>query len=107
MKRYLLVMGVILALFLILFLMVKALGVPFLTDPTPWMKYGGVLAAVVGVGLLIADVVLPVPSSLVMVAHGALFGVVGPMFKGPDSPCHLFRLGKLHTTRHRGPVRHR
>jgi uncharacterized membrane protein YdjX (TVP38/TMEM64 family) len=39
------------------------------------MKHGGVLAASVGVGLLIADVVLPVPSSLVMVAHGALFGV--------------------------------
>jgi uncharacterized membrane protein YdjX (TVP38/TMEM64 family) len=70
-------MGVILALFLILFLMVEALGVPLLTDPTPWMKHGGVLAAAVGVGLLIADVVLPVPSSLVMVAHGALFGVVG------------------------------
>jgi uncharacterized membrane protein YdjX (TVP38/TMEM64 family) len=39
------------------------------------MKHGGVLAAALGVGLLIADVVLPVPSSLVMVAHGALFGV--------------------------------
>ncbi len=30
----------------------------------------------VGVGLLIADVLLPVPSSIVMIAHGALFGVV-------------------------------
>lgn len=29
-----------------------------------------------GVGLLIADVLLPVPSSLIMIAHGALFGVV-------------------------------
>ncbi len=77
MKRYLLVMGVILAFFLILFLIVEALGVPLLTDPTPWMKHGGILAAIVGVGLLIADVMLPVPSSLVMVAHGALFGVVG------------------------------
>ncbi len=76
MKRYLLVMGVILAFFLILFLIVEALGVPLLTDPTPWMKHGGILAAIVGVGLLIADVMLPVPSSLVMVAHGALFGVV-------------------------------
>jgi uncharacterized membrane protein YdjX (TVP38/TMEM64 family) len=40
------------------------------------MKHGGVLAAGLGVGLLIVDVVLPVPSSLVMVAHGALFGVL-------------------------------
>src|ERR1044072_1798612 len=76
MKRYLLLMSALIAFFLILFLIVEALGVPLLTDPTPWMKHGGVLAATLGVGLLIADVLLPVPSSLVMVAHGALFGVV-------------------------------
>ena len=34
------------------------------------------LAAWVGVGLLVADIVLPVPSSVVMLAHGALFGVI-------------------------------
>jgi uncharacterized membrane protein YdjX (TVP38/TMEM64 family) len=34
------------------------------------------MAALVGVGLLLVDVVLPVPSSLVMVLHGALFGVI-------------------------------
>src|ERR1041385_6930919 len=75
MKRYLLVMVALMALFVILFFIVEALGVPLLTNPTPWMKHGGVLAASLGVGLLIADVVLPVPSSIVMVAHGALFGV--------------------------------
>ena len=62
--------------FIILFFIVKALGVPLLTDPTPWLEHGGLLAASLGVGLLIVDVLLPVPSSLVMVAHGALFGVV-------------------------------
>src|SRR5205085_4569107 len=31
--------------------------------------------AALGVALLVADVVLPVPSSVVMTAHGALFGV--------------------------------
>src|ERR1044072_5178327 len=77
MKRYLLLMAALIAFFTILFLIVEALGVPLLTDPTPWMKHGGLLAASLGVGLLIADVLLPVPSSLVMVAHGALFGVVG------------------------------
>src|SRR5690606_28842158 len=42
-----------------------------------WMAgRGGLPAASAGVGLLIADVFLPVPSSLVMIAHGALFGVV-------------------------------
>jgi uncharacterized membrane protein YdjX (TVP38/TMEM64 family) len=69
------VMGGMLALFLALFFLVEALGIPILVDPTPWLKQGGVWAAVLGVALLIADVLLPVPSSLVMVAHGALFGV--------------------------------
>jgi|SRR5215207_9465732 len=77
MKRYLLIMSGVLVFFLCLFLLVEALGVPLLVDPTPWLNHGGALAATLGVGLLIADVVLPVPSSLVMVAHGALFGVVG------------------------------
>jgi uncharacterized membrane protein YdjX (TVP38/TMEM64 family) len=77
MKRYAIIMGVMIAFFLILFLIVEALGVPLLSDPTPWLGHGGPVAAFVGVGLLIADVLLPVPSSLVMVAHGALFGVVG------------------------------
>ncbi len=75
MKRYLLIMSSMIAFFLALFFVVEALGVPLLADPTPWMQHGGILAAALGVGLLIADVLLPVPSSLVMVAHGALFGV--------------------------------
>jgi len=76
MKRYLLTVVALIACFTILFFIVEALGVPLLSDPTPWMRHGGVVAACVGVGLLIADVVLPVPSSIVMVAHGALFGVL-------------------------------
>jgi uncharacterized membrane protein YdjX (TVP38/TMEM64 family) len=70
------VMGGMLAVFLILFFLVEALGISLLVDPTPWLKQGGFWAAALGVALLIADVLLPVPSSLVMVAHGALFGVV-------------------------------
>lgn len=80
MKRYLLIMTSMIAFFLMLFFVVEALGVPLLADPTPWMRHGGVLAAALGVSLLIADVLLPVPSSLVMVAHGALFGVVTGTF---------------------------
>lgn len=76
MKRYLLIVAATMTFFLVLFFAVEALGVQLLVDPTPWMQHGGVLAAALGVSLLIADVLLPVPSSLVMVAHGALFGVV-------------------------------
>jgi uncharacterized membrane protein YdjX (TVP38/TMEM64 family) len=74
--RYGAIMASILGCFLALFLVVEALGIPLLTDPSPWLEADGVPAALVGVGLLVADVALPVPSSLIMVAHGALFGVV-------------------------------
>jgi uncharacterized membrane protein YdjX (TVP38/TMEM64 family) len=53
----------------------EALDVGVLLDPRDAMVGGGGAAAL-GVGLLIADVVVPVPSSLVMLAHGALFGTV-------------------------------
>jgi uncharacterized membrane protein YdjX (TVP38/TMEM64 family) len=75
-KRYLLVVAGLVGFFLVVFFVVEAVGVELLLDPAPWMKHGGVVAAGLGVGLLIADVLLPVPSSLVMVAHGAFFGVV-------------------------------
>lgn len=53
----------------------EALDVGLLVDPVESMGTGAA-AAVVGVGLLVADIVAPVPSSVVMLAHGALFGVV-------------------------------
>ena len=65
-----------LVFFLAAFGILQKLPLPFMQDPTAWMSQeAGPLAAAVGMGLLIADVLLPVPSSLVMIAHGALFGV--------------------------------
>ncbi len=75
--RYLLLLGGALTAFLVTFLVVGAFSVAVLDDPTPWLAQGGALSGVLGTALLIADVVLPVPASVVMVAHGALFGVVG------------------------------
>ena len=65
------------ATMLIVFFAVSSAGFTLLTDPTGAMRGAHPLAAAIGVLLLIADVFLPVPSSMVMVAHGALFGVVG------------------------------
>lgn len=66
-----------LALFLVLFGLTEALGVSFLQDPSAWMsREGGLAAAAAGFGLLTADVFIPVPASIVMAAHGALFGAV-------------------------------
>jgi uncharacterized membrane protein YdjX (TVP38/TMEM64 family) len=76
MRHYWIVTSLLILVLLAMFGVVEALGVPLLTDPSPWIDDGDALAAAVGVGLLVADVVLPVPASLVMIAHGALFGVV-------------------------------
>lgn len=62
---------------LLLFFAVSSAGVTILEDPSAAMGAAHPLAALAGVLLLAADVVLPVPSSLVMVAHGALFGAIG------------------------------
>jgi uncharacterized membrane protein YdjX (TVP38/TMEM64 family) len=77
MKRYSVMVSVIFGLLLVLFLLVEVTGVPLVKDPSTWLGGTGTLTALVGTGLLVADVILPVPSSAVMVAHGALFGVVG------------------------------
>ena len=76
MKAYWLLVGGMAALFLILFGIVEWMQIPLLTNPGPWLQGGGVLTAAVGIGLLIADVLLPTPASLIMIAHGAAFGVL-------------------------------
>ena len=62
---------------LVMFAAVELAGVPLLVDPTPWLQSFSLAAAVVGVGLLVVDAFVPVPSSIVMVALGATFGLVG------------------------------
>lgn len=75
MRRYWMLVGGFFVLFLALFAGATALGLPLLADPIPRLGAGGAAAALLGVGLLVVDVFLPVPSSGVMLAHGALFGV--------------------------------
>jgi uncharacterized membrane protein YdjX (TVP38/TMEM64 family) len=74
MRRYWLLLGGFLVLFLALFGAAMALGLP-VEDARPWMGRGGAGAAAVGVTLLVVDVALPVPSSGVMLLHGMLFGL--------------------------------
>lgn len=77
MKTYAIVAGIIATLVLISFLIVEVLGIPILVDPTDQLNGGGIGAAMLGGGLLLADVFIPVPSSVIMIAHGAVFGVLG------------------------------
>lgn len=76
-RRYLVVSGLIAGFVLVSFLIVEALGVPLLVDPADRFESGGFAVAGLGVGLLLVDVFIPVPSSIVMTAQGALFGFVG------------------------------
>jgi uncharacterized membrane protein YdjX (TVP38/TMEM64 family) len=70
MRRWVTFAAMLALLFLVLFAIASVSGMA-IEDPTP-LLHG---AAIAGVLLLVADVVLPVPSSLVMAAHGALFGI--------------------------------
>jgi uncharacterized membrane protein YdjX (TVP38/TMEM64 family) len=76
-RRYLVVAGVIAAFVLASFLVVEALEIPLLTDPADRFESGGMAAAALGVSLLLVDVFIPVPSSIVMTAQGAIFGFAG------------------------------
>jgi uncharacterized membrane protein YdjX (TVP38/TMEM64 family) len=76
MKTYWLLVCGILMVFLLLFLVLEALEIPLLTEPKHLMSGHAGLVAITGVALLCADILLPVPSSLVMIAHGAVFGIV-------------------------------
>ena len=76
-KMYWRFIGITFFTFLLLFIVAEALGVEFLKSPEQMGEWTLPVAATVGVLLLVADILLPVPSSMVMVAHGSLFGVVG------------------------------
>lgn len=62
---------------LLLFFVGQALQLPFLAEDTAFLlgqeKW---VAGLAGVGLLVVDVVAPVPSSIVMLVNGMLFGAV-------------------------------
>jgi uncharacterized membrane protein YdjX (TVP38/TMEM64 family) len=77
MRRYWLLSAALLALLLAIFGIAEALKMPLLQAPDRWLAPGGLAAASISVGLLVADVVLPIPSSVILVANGALFGVIG------------------------------
>jgi uncharacterized membrane protein YdjX (TVP38/TMEM64 family) len=66
----------LLLVFSAIFLIAEQLDLPILDDPYATIGAHGGSAAIAGVCLLIADVILPVPSSLIMIGNGALFGIV-------------------------------
>lgn len=75
MKRYWAAVGLLLLVFLVIFLLVEQLQLSFLADPDDLINSRNMGTALAGITLLVADVVLPIPSSLIMISNGALFGV--------------------------------
>jgi uncharacterized membrane protein YdjX (TVP38/TMEM64 family) len=76
MRRLAVLYALVLGAMLALFALVEAIEAPLLSDPQPLQGRSQLAAALTGVTLLVVDVVLPVPSSVVMIAHGGLFGIV-------------------------------
>src|SRR5262245_2331438 len=74
MKRFMLLTGAVLLVLLVSFLAAERAGITSLLEFQHWMDTPSLAVALGGVGLLCADVLLPVPSSLIMIAHGAIFG---------------------------------
>lgn len=65
------------ALLLLVFAAFEGFGAPVLGEAGTRLRRQSAATAALGVSLLVIDVVLPVASSVVMVALGSLFGVIG------------------------------
>jgi uncharacterized membrane protein YdjX (TVP38/TMEM64 family) len=76
MKRYLLITSIICLLFLTMFLVVERFQPQLMPNLVGLMDTRSAGVAMIGICLLVADVLLPMPSSLIMIANGALFGIV-------------------------------
>lgn len=75
MKKFWIATSIVFLFFLVIFLVFETISPPVLDNPNDLMTASNIGVALVGIGLLVVDVILPVPSSLIMVANGALFGV--------------------------------
>jgi len=71
---YLLMGLALVTLFMVMFVVAEQLRVPLMAEPGAYLERATWPVAAVGVALLVADVVLPVPASGVMIAQGAAFG---------------------------------
>lgn len=102
MKKYLYIFLGLSTFILLTFFIAITFEIPILTDPTYILKHGGITAAFISIALLISDIILPVPSSIVMIANGAVFGfwngVLITMIGGVTASLTGFYIGKKSTS---------
>ncbi|TAH20248.1 MAG: TVP38/TMEM64 family protein [Cytophagales bacterium] len=75
MKKYFIVFSIVIVFFLTLFAIISLLDIPFLENPIA-NNYNTYFKAFISVSLLASDIVIPVPSSLLMISNGSVFGLV-------------------------------
>lgn len=61
--------------FLILFGIATTLNIPLEAFSKSHISSGGIVGVFISISLLIADVLLPIPSSIIMIANGAIYGL--------------------------------
>lgn len=77
MRRWgVLAIAIALAVMLTKFVVEDVFGVDLLPTIQRWISHPGPAAATAVIGLLMVDIVVPIPSSIVMVLAGAVFGAV-------------------------------
>jgi uncharacterized membrane protein YdjX (TVP38/TMEM64 family) len=112
-RRFWIVFGGACLLIILLFVAFEQAGMSLSLDDHAVSGTRAVAAAALGVALLVIDVLLPVPSSVVMLAHGALFGVaLGALLSIAGATgaalfgCGLGRLGQAAFRRYITPAEH-
>jgi len=74
-KRFLAVIGIIMTMLLVTSVIAEYSQISFLADPASWFNKQSPWTAFLAFLLLSADVVIPVPSCIIMTVNGALFGI--------------------------------
>lgn len=75
-RQYLKFFLFILVVFLISFILINSADIKILADPSDKLYGGGYTAALTSILLLTSDIILPIPSSIIMIANGAVFGII-------------------------------
>jgi uncharacterized membrane protein YdjX (TVP38/TMEM64 family) len=98
MKRIWIVVLCVLGFSLMCFALAELLGLSMDQHAPDWIRQSGALGMLLSVALLVADVFLPVPSSMIMIVNGALYGPwLGAMLSilgGVGATCAGYALGR-------------
>lgn len=74
MKQFGIFTSAVLLILLVIFIVFEQFDLPIFQEPNALMRTQSVSVALIGIGLLVLDVLFPVPASLIMIASGTIFG---------------------------------